>query len=247
MTNTIKTIIRNLIRLAIVWLVDAVSLAAAAWILPGLVFVGVDSTPRWVVIVAAAGLLAVVNFLIRPIVLLIAMPLGWVALLVVGFLVNALALWITGWLLPGFHVTFGSGLLGGIVIAFFNAILTGILEIDEEGSWYQYRIQRLARQEPFDRADEPGRGLMMVEIDGLSYWHTQQALDDGLMPTLQEMLDEEAVGLGKIGFGVGHGLGRGIHQLRFRPPFHRVPPSRFRRLARPRSRVLRHRADTADP
>jgi uncharacterized membrane protein YvlD (DUF360 family) len=155
-----------------------------------------------VVIVAAAGLLAVVNFLIRPIVLLIAMPLGWVALLVVGFLVNALALWITGWLLPGFHVTFGSGLLGGIVIAFFNAILTGILEIDEEGSWYQNRIQRWARQAPFDSAGEPGRGLMMVEIDGLSYWHIRKALDDGLMPTLQEMLEQDGYELSRVDCGL---------------------------------------------
>ena len=32
---------------------------------------------------------------------------------------------------------------------------------------------------------------MMVEIDGLSYWHIRKALDDGLMPTLQAMLDED--------------------------------------------------------
>ena len=116
MTHTIKAIIRNLIRLAILWLVDALSLAATAWILPGLVFEAVGPTPRWVVIVAAAGLLAIVNFLIRPIVLLIARPLGWIALLVIGFLVNAVALWITAWLLPGFEVSFWAGIVGGIVI-----------------------------------------------------------------------------------------------------------------------------------
>ena len=99
-------------------------------------------SPRWVVIVSAALLLAIVNLLIRPIILLIARPLGWIALLVVGFLVNAIALWISAWLLPGFDVTFLAGLLGGIVIAFFNTILTGILEVDEEGSWYQNRIER---------------------------------------------------------------------------------------------------------
>ena len=37
-------------------------------------------------LVAAALILAVANFLIRPIILLLARPLGWVALLVVGFL-----------------------------------------------------------------------------------------------------------------------------------------------------------------
>ena len=146
MTEAIKAIVQNLIRLAVLWLVDAVSLAGAAWLFPGLVFVAVDGTPRSIVIVAAALLLAIVNFLIRPIVLLLARPLGWVALLAVGFLVNAVALWITAWLLPGFDVSFWAGLLGGIVMALFNAILTGILEINDEGSWYQYRMQRRARQ-----------------------------------------------------------------------------------------------------
>jgi putative membrane protein len=191
MSDAIKAIVKNLIRLAVLWLVDALSLAAAAWILPGLIFTAVGTTPRWIVIVSAALLLALVNLLIRPIVLLIARPLGWVVLLVVGFLVNALAIWITAALLPGFEATFWGGITGGIVIAFFNAILTGILEINDEGSWYQNRIQRMARQQPFAGANEPGRGLMMVEIDGLSYWHLQKALDDGLMPTLQAMIDED--------------------------------------------------------
>jgi hypothetical protein len=85
MTNTVKTIVQNLIRLAVLWLVDALSLAGAAWILPGLVFTAVGVTPRWIVIVSAALLLAIINFLIRPIVLLLARPLGWVALLVSVF------------------------------------------------------------------------------------------------------------------------------------------------------------------
>ena len=129
MSNAIKAIVQNLIRLAVLWLVDALSLAAAAWILPGLIFTAVDATPRWIVIVSAALLLAIVNLLIRPIVLLLARPLGWVALLVVGFLVNGIAIWITAWLLPGFYATIGAGIFGGIVIALFNAILTGILEM----------------------------------------------------------------------------------------------------------------------
>ena len=67
---------------------------------------------------------------------------------VVGFLVNALALWVTAWLLPGFDVTFLGAILGGIVFAFFNTILTGILELDEEGSFYQNRIEKRARNSP---------------------------------------------------------------------------------------------------
>jgi uncharacterized membrane protein YvlD (DUF360 family) len=191
MTHTIKTIIRSLVRLAVLWIVDGLSLALTAWVMPGFNFYAGEGAERWVIITAAALLLALVNLLIRPVILLIARPLGWVVLMVVGFLVNAVAIWVTAWLLPGFDVSFLGGLIGGIVIAFFNTVITGILDVDEEGSWYQNRIERLAGESPFSGSVESGRHLMMVEIDGLSYWHLRQALDDGLLPTLQAMIDEE--------------------------------------------------------
>ncbi len=191
MTHTIKTFVTSLLRLAIVWIVNAFSLAAAAWLMRGMNFTNVGVYPQTVVITAAALLLALINMLIRPVILLVARPLGWIVLLVVGFLVNAIAIWITAWLLPGFEADFLGGIVGGIVIAFFNTVITGILDMDDEGSWYQNRIERRATENPFPSAGEPGRHLMMVEIDGLSYWHLKKALDDGLLPTLQAMIDEE--------------------------------------------------------
>ena len=171
MTNAISTAVKLVVRTAILWIVDGVSLWLAAWLLPGMEFYAVGTTSRFAVIMAAAMLLAVINMLIRPIILLIARPLGWIAMFVVGYLVNALALWLAAWLLPGFEVGFWAGLIGGIVIAFFNTIITGILDVQEEGSFYQNRIETRASQEPYAAAAEPGKGLMMVEIDGLSYWH----------------------------------------------------------------------------
>jgi putative membrane protein len=173
MTNAIKSFMLYLVRFLVMWVVNALSLLATAWLMPGVTLSAVGDTPRALVAVSAALLLAIVNLLIRPVILLIAKPLGWIALFVVGFLVNALAIWITAWLLPGFDVSILGSIGGGIVFAFFNAILTGILELDDEGSFYQSRIERRAREQPFASAGEPGRGLMMVEIDGLSYWHLQ--------------------------------------------------------------------------
>ena len=191
MTSTIKTIVKSLTRLAIVWIVDALSIFLAAWILPGINVTSVGGTGRSVVVAAAALLLALVNLLIRPFVLLLARPLGWLITFIVGFLINALALWITAWLLPGFDVSFWGGIFGGIALGFFNTILTGILEVNEAGSYYQNRIERKASEQPYDSAGEPGKGLMMVEIDGLSYWHLEEAMKRGLLPTLQAMIDED--------------------------------------------------------
>ncbi len=191
MTRLISNTIRFLLRTAILWIVDALSLAGASFLLPGLTVYAVGTTPAWAVVVAAAMLLAVVNLLIRPIVLLLARPLGWIAMFIVGYLITGVVLWLTAWVLPGFDVTMLGGLVGGIIIAFFNTIITGILDVNEEGSFYQNRIERRAREQPFSGADEPGRGLMMVEIDGLSYWHIKRALDGGLLPTLKEMVEND--------------------------------------------------------
>ena len=63
-------------------------------------------------------------------------------------------------------------------------------DIDQANSWYQRRIERTVATEPFTSSGEPGRDLMRVAIDGFSYWHIQTAIDDGLMPNLQQMRDE---------------------------------------------------------
>ena len=55
MTNAIKAVVKNLVRLAILWPIDTILLALASWILPVFSFVAIADTPRGAVIVAAAG------------------------------------------------------------------------------------------------------------------------------------------------------------------------------------------------
>ena len=86
MTNGIKTVVLYLVRILVLWVVDALSLLATAWLLPGMTISAVGDTPAALVAVSAALLLAIVNLLIRPVILLLARPLGWIAMFVVGFL-----------------------------------------------------------------------------------------------------------------------------------------------------------------
>ena len=202
MTHTIRTVVAYLIRFAILWFVDALSLLATSWVMPGLTLTAVNGASLLTVAIGAAFTLAIVNLLIRPIVFLVAKPLGWVAMFIIGFLVNAAAIWFTAYLMPGFEVTILAAVVGGIVFAFFNAVLTGVLDIDEEGSWYQNRIEKRAKAQPYDSAGEPGRGLMMLEIDGLSYWHIKKAIDDGLLPTLAQLIQEEGYVLSHVECGL---------------------------------------------
>ena len=112
MTHTIRTVVVYLVRFAILWFVDALSLLATSWVMPGLTLTAVNGASLLTVAIGAAFTLAIVNLLIRPIVFLIARPLGWVAMFVIGFLVNAVAIWITAYLMPGFEVTILAAIAG---------------------------------------------------------------------------------------------------------------------------------------
>ena len=174
------------------WLVDGISLLVVARLLPGVSFVPADTAGKVVAALTAAFILGLVNLLIRPLILMIARPLGGIAILLIGFLVNAVMLELTAWLIPGFEVAdLLSALLGGIFFAAVNVVLTSILDVDEEGSIYQNRIERQARKDSHVAPGRPGRGLVMVEIDGLSYHHLKHALDSGADALPQE-LDRQA-------------------------------------------------------
>ncbi len=200
---SISGFFKGLVHLVVIWIVNAISLAIGAWILPGIDMVESGTAMDWVAFTMGTALvLALVNMVVRPIVLRFAVHLNWVWTMVIGFLVNAVALWITAWIVPGFDVSILAGLFGGIVIAFINTVLLDIFHVNSEGSWYQKRIEKLAAKDPFDHADEPGRGLMMVEIDGLSYWHIQKAIDEGLMPTMKAMMESEDYHLTRVECGL---------------------------------------------
>ena len=192
----------RVVRFAILWFVDAVSLLLTQWLVPGVTLAAAGAASRPVIAITAALLLTIVNLLIRPLVFLLARPLGWVALFAVGFLINAAALWVTASLMPGFTVTPLGSIGGGLVFALFNAVFTGVLDVDEEGSWYQNQIEKRAREQPHAGSGDGGRGLLMLEIDGLSYWHVQRALNEGLLPTLAQMVKEEGYVLSRVDCGL---------------------------------------------
>lgn len=201
--DEIRRILRWPLRFIVVWAVDGVSLLVTALIVPGIRLIADSPSDRLLVAAAAACALGIVNLLIRPLILLLALPLGFIATLIIGLFANAFTLLITSHLLPFFHV---EGLLaafiGGLTLAAINTLLTGIITLDDEGSLYEGVIERLARRQTFRGTAEPGRGLVMLEIDGLSYWHMKYALEAGMLPTLSQMMREQGYVLSRIDCGL---------------------------------------------
>ena len=112
------------------WLINAVALLAAAFVVPGIHLSagGRPGLDEWATLAIVAAIFGVINAIIRPVVVLLTLPLTIVTLGLFIFVVNALMLMLTGRLARAFELGFrvdgfGSALLGGLVIAVVSFIL----------------------------------------------------------------------------------------------------------------------------
>ena len=83
----------------------------------------------WQVTLAAAVLLALVNAYLRPLVILLTLPLNILTLGLFTLVINALMLELVSWLLPGFHVVgFWTAVGGALVIGIVSTLLNWFLK-----------------------------------------------------------------------------------------------------------------------
>lgn len=102
-------------RFLLQWLVVALALAAASWILPG---VTVSSGPALAV---AALVLGLVNAVVRPILTLLTLPLTILTLGIFYLVVNGVAFALAAGVVPGFSVAgLGSAILGAFLVSLFS-------------------------------------------------------------------------------------------------------------------------------
>lgn len=112
------------------WLVNAIALLAAAFVVPGirLSASGRPGLDEWITLALVALIFGVVNAIIRPVVVLLTLPLTIVTLGLFMFVVNALMLMLTGRIARAFDLGFrvdgfGAALLGALVIAVVGFVL----------------------------------------------------------------------------------------------------------------------------
>jgi putative membrane protein len=91
--------------------ITALGLWAAATIVPGMAIAGVGS------LIVAALLLGLVNAIIRPVILILTLPLTLLTLGLFIFVVNGISLALVAWLMPGFTLSgLWAAILGSIVV-----------------------------------------------------------------------------------------------------------------------------------
>jgi putative membrane protein len=109
-------------KLLLVWLINAVALLAVAYLVPS---ISVDSFTTALV---AALVLGLMNTIVRPVLVLLTLPVTLVTLGLFIFVLNGLLFWFVGSFIQGFVVDgFWSGVFGAIVFSLISWLLSALL------------------------------------------------------------------------------------------------------------------------
>jgi uncharacterized membrane protein YvlD (DUF360 family) len=173
------------VRLLLSWVVAAASIAAAAWLLPG---VSLGTSGAAFAVAAAIGAL---NAVLPPLLAALRLPymvaIGFVLIL----LADAVLLRLAAKALPD-DITvgaFGDALLAALVITAVSLCLQIVLGTNDDDEYTIRVTRRIARRQGQpQRTDVPG--IVFLEIDGLALPVLRDAMRDGSAPNMARWVSE---------------------------------------------------------
>jgi putative membrane protein len=109
-------------RMLLSWLINAVALIALPYIFKSI------TVDTFVTALVVAVILGLINTLIRPVLVLLTLPVTLLTLGLFIFVINGLLFWAVGSFVPGFHVDgFWAGVFGAIVYSIISWALASLL------------------------------------------------------------------------------------------------------------------------
>jgi putative membrane protein len=116
-------------------LINAMALLVAAWLVPGIRLGAAGRHPTthdWLTLLVVALIFGLVNAVIRPLVILLSLPLEILTLGLFTFVINALMLLLTSWIVQGMGLGFRvdgflTALLGALIVSVVSFALSRAL------------------------------------------------------------------------------------------------------------------------
>ena len=109
-------------RILIKWLLSAVALLAVAYLYPGVQVASFGSA------LIAAAVIGLLNMIVRPVLVVLTLPVTIVTLGLFLFVINALLFWAASGLLGGFHVNgFVAALIGSLLYSLLGLVIEAAL------------------------------------------------------------------------------------------------------------------------
>jgi putative membrane protein len=112
-----------ILRLLLVWLINTVALIAVAYLMPSI------SVSSFGAALVAALVLGLINAVVRPVLVLLTLPVTILTLGLFIFVLNGLLFWAVGTWLEGFNVGgFWAGVLGAILFSIVSWLLSALVQ-----------------------------------------------------------------------------------------------------------------------
>jgi putative membrane protein len=116
-------------------IINAVALLVTAWIVPGIRLGAAGPHPTkndWITLLIVALIFGIVNAVIRPILILLSLPLEIITLGLFTFVINAVMLLLTSWIAQGLGLGFRvdgflAALIGALVVSVVSFVLSHAL------------------------------------------------------------------------------------------------------------------------
>jgi putative membrane protein len=109
-------------QLIVIWILNALALLTVAYVLPGISVDGIGHA------LVAALILGLINTLLRPLLILLTLPVTVVTLGLFILVINGLLFWFAGSVLEGFEVSgFWTGVLGALLYSIFSSVLAMLI------------------------------------------------------------------------------------------------------------------------
>ncbi|HEU4572062.1 MAG TPA: phage holin family protein, partial [Candidatus Limnocylindrales bacterium] len=170
--------------------------ALLSWLLGGLSLLLVDRLVAgfFVADVPTAFLgalvIALLNALIRPILVFLTLPFTVLSAGLLSLVLNAVVVLLAAPLVPGLRVSgFEAAFVAAIVITIVQTLVALVLSLSDDEAFYPQLIRRLvAREAHIDDPELPG--MLIVQIDGLAAPILGSAIRTGVAPTLSRWVRE---------------------------------------------------------
>jgi putative membrane protein len=112
-----------MIRLLLVWLINTVALVAVAYLMPSI------QVSSFGAALVAALVLGLINAVVRPLLVLLTLPVTLLTLGLFLFVINALMFWAAASVLDGFGVTgFVAALIGSLIYTLCGMVIDVAME-----------------------------------------------------------------------------------------------------------------------
>ncbi len=132
---------------------------------------------------AAAAIFGLLNGLLWPILVRIALPLTVLTIGGAALVLNGAMLLLVAAIVPAMTIdNLGTAIVVTLAVTILSTIVAAVLSIDDDERFATYLARRRARPSDPTRSTVPG--VIFLEIDGLAYEVLQRALRDGHVPTL---------------------------------------------------------------